>query len=446
MSSKIKRLSLYVTALCVGVLSGQVQGAGFALIEQSAAGAGNAFAGGAASAEDASTVYFNPAGMTNLKTNSQLQAGVHAVEPTLKFTNQGSTLADTYNGQPLTGDNTQDGGVPALVPIIFYVQGISPDLKFGMGINVPFGLKVKYDDNWVGRYHAVDSELSSVNINPGLAYKATDSLSLGFGLNLQTVDVTLSSAIDFGALILQPQQYDGFVTIKGDNQDNLSYGWNAGLLYQWADRTRVGLAYRSAIDHKIKGDADFTVPGAVSFITSSGAFTDSKVSADVTFPQTASLSAFHNYNDALAVMADITWTGWSDFKELRLKYDNPQQPDSVTTEDWKDTFRYSLGVKYRLYPQWLLRSGIAYDQSPVPNAQRRTARIPDNDRTWFSLGAGYQVGESLSLDFAYSHLWVKNTEIHNQLETSAPELNATLNGSYKSSVNIFGVQLVWNIR
>jgi long-chain fatty acid transport protein len=445
MPMRIKRLSLYVVVLWGGVLSAQVYGAGFALTDQSASSAGNAYAGGAARAEDASTVYFNPAGMTNLKAGAQLLAGGHVIEPTLKFTNDGSVLADTYSGQPLTGDGTQDGGVPALVPNFYYVQGITPDLTAGLGINVPFGLAVKYDDNWVGRYNAVDSELTAVNFNPSLAYKVMDNLSLGLGVSVQTVEVKLSSAIDFGALILQPQQHDGFVSIKGDNNDNLSYGWNAGLLYQ-LDRTRVGLAYRSAIDHKIKGDADFTVPGSVSSVTSTGLFTDSKVSTDVTFPQTLSLSAFHRYNDALAVMADITWTGWSDFNELRIKYDNPEQPDSVTTEDWKDTYRYSVGADYRLYPQWLLRTGIAYDQTPVPNAQRRTARIPDNNRLWWSLGLGYQVGESLSLDFAYSHLWVNNTEIHNQLETSVPALNATLNGSYEANVNIFSAQLVWNIQ
>lgn len=442
----IKRLSLSAIVWGGAVLSAQVHGAGFALTEQSASGAGEAFAGGAASADNASTVYFNPAGMTNLKTSDQLLAGGHAIEPTLKFTNQGSVQAD--GSTPLTGDSTQDGGVPALVPNIYYVRRISPDLSAGLGINVPFGLAVKYDDNWVGRYHAVDSELSTINVNPSVAYKATDNLSLGLGVSVQTLDVTLSSAIDFGAFLgqSQSQQHDGFVTIKGDNHDNLSYGWNTGLLYQWEDHTRVGLAYRSAIEHKIKGDADFTVPGVTSFLVDNGLFTDSKVSADVKFPQMVSLSAIHPYNDDLAVMADVTWTGWSAFKELRVKYDNPNQPDSVTTEDWKDTYRYSVGARYRLNHEIQLRSGLAYDQSPVPNAQRRTARIPDNDRTWFSLGVGYQAAKSLSLSFAYSHLWVKTTEIHNQLETSVPALNSTLNGSYESSVNIFSAQLVWNIQ
>ena len=137
------------------------------------------------------------------------------------------------------------------------------------------------------------SHQNNYNFNPSLAYKATENLSVGFGVSLQTVEVKLSSVVDFGALIAQPQQHDGFASIKGDNKDNLSYGWNAGLLYRLEDSTRIGLAYRSAIDHKIRGDADFTVPGSASSVTSSGLFIDSKVNADVKFPQTLSLSAFH---------------------------------------------------------------------------------------------------------------------------------------------------------
>ncbi|MGD8591519.1 MAG: outer membrane protein transport protein [Gammaproteobacteria bacterium] len=424
------------------VLSAQVQGAGFALIEQSASGMGNAFAGGAASAEDASTVFFNPAGMMNLKRIEVVLVG-HAIMPTMKFTNQGSELAETYNGQLLTGDESQDGGNNAFVPNLYYVHGINQNLKFGLGINVPFGLSVTYDDNWVGRYHAVDSELETVNINPSLAFKATENLSLGFGFNVQTAEVILSNVIDFGALIREPQQHDGFAYIKGDNSDSLSYGWNAGLLYQPSNSTRVGVAYRSEIEHKIKGDADFTVPGTVD-ITDSGLFIDSKVSADVTFPQTLSLSAYHRY-DALAVMADITWTGWSAFQELRIKYDNPAQPDSVTTEDWNDTFRYALGVNYRTAPQWLLRGGMAYDETPVPNSQRRTPRIPDNDRLWLSLGFGYQASKALGVDFGYSHLFINNTDINNEFEASASDLRSTLHGTYESSVDIFSLQLTWTI-
>jgi long-chain fatty acid transport protein len=368
----------------------------------------------------------------------------HGITPKFEFSNQGSTLADTYSGQLLTGQEPQNGAVNALVPNIYYVHGINSNIKFGLGINVPFGLAVKYDDNWMGRYHAVDTELETLNINPSLAFKTSDNLSLGFGVSVQTAKVTLSNVIDFGALIRQPQQHDGFVEINGDNNDDLSYGWNAGLLYELPSDTRFGLAYRSEIKHKLKGDADFTVPGTVSSITDSGLFTDSKVTADVTFPQTLSLSAYHSY-DALAVMADITWTGWSAFQELRIKYDNPAQPDSVTTEDWNDTFRYALGVNYRTAPQWLLRGGIAYDETPVPTAQRRTARIPDNDRFWLSLGAGFQASKTLSVDFGYIHLFMDDAEINNEFEANAPELRATLKGSYQSSVDVFSLQLNWNI-
>lgn len=426
------------------LLAAQVHGSGFALIENSGTGMGNAFAGGSANAEDASTVFFNPAGMMKIKSEQFVFVG-HAIMPKAKFSNSGSELADSYNGQLMTGDQSADGGQNALVPNIYYVRNIEPGLKFGLGINVPFGLSVKYDDDWIGRYHAVESELSTLNINPAIAYNASEKLSLGFGVSLISAEVILSSAVDFGALILQPQQQDGFVYIEGDNSGDLSYGWNAGLLYDVSGSTRIGIAYRSKIENTLTGTADFTVPGAMSSVTDTGLFTDSNLSSDVTFPDTLSLSTFHKYNESLEVMADITWTGWGSFRELRIKYDNPAQPDSVTTEEWKNTLRYAIGMNYRGYPKWVIRAGIAYDETPVPNSQRRTPRIPDNNRLWLSFGGGYQLNESMLMDFGYSHLSIRDVDIDNEFEASSPQLGSTLKGTYDSSVDILSLQLTWNL-
>ena len=270
------------------------------------------------------------------------------------------------------------------------------------------------------------------------------------------VDVTLTSMIDFGAACYAalnqatcdaqgniPQQTDGFADLTGDNFSDLAWGLNLGLMYDFTPGTRLGVAWRSETKIKATGDAKFTVPGTASFIQDAGLFVNTGISAEITLPQTFSVSLAHEMNK-WQLLADITWTGWSSFEELRIKYDNPDQPDSVTTEDWNDTFRYSIGADYTLNNKWTLRGGLAYDETPVPSAERRTARIPGNSRTWLSLGGTYNINQSFIVDVGYSHLFIDETPINNTFESSIDELNGTLNGTYDSSVDILSAQLRWN--
>ncbi len=452
MSHTSVRVWNVILGLTCGALASSVHAAGFALIENSASGQGNAYAGAAAVAEDASTIFFNPAGMTRLSSRQIVAAG-HVIYTKADFTNQGSTHA---LGGDLNGGNDDPGGT-AFVPNFYYVQPMQNGWSFGLGVNAPFGLATEYDDDWVGRYHAVISDLKTVNINPSIAWKATDALSLGAGISVQYVDVTLSSAVDFGAICYAflgpascdasgyfPQLSDGFADLTGDNGSDLSWGFNLGLLYELNPATRVGLAYRSEIDHHVDGKADFTVPAAGAFALANGLFVDTGVKADVTMPQSVSLSLYHDLDSKLALLADVTWTGWGTFEELRIRYDNPGQPDSVTTENWENTWRYSLGAIYKLNSAWLLRGGLAYDETPIPDAEHRTARIPGNDRTWISLGTSWMYSKALTFDVGYSHLFIPDTKTNNTLESSIPTLAATLKGNYEASVDILSAQVRWN--
>ena len=206
--------------------------------------------------------------------------------------------------------------------------------------------------------------------------------------------------------------------------------------------TIFGASFRSEIDLDLSGTADFTVPadalaaglGVVNFIGTG-------INAGITLPASLSLSVARKV-DKVTYLADITWTGWSSFDELRIIYDNAAQPDSVTTEDWDDTFRYSVGMDYQYADNMVLRTGLAYDETPIPSAERRTPRIPGNDRTWLSFGMSYIIDNQSSVDIGYSHLFIDDTEINNTLETSISALNATLTGTYEASVDIISVQ--WN--
>ncbi|UFS72517.1 outer membrane protein transport protein [Geomonas sp. RF6] len=429
-----------VTASWIAGGSSAAHGSGFALLEQSAKELGSAYAGGAAAAEDASTIYFNPAGLV-LIPGGQLVGAAHGIFPVAHFRNDNSRHV---TGAPLTGDN-DDGGQMVPVAALFYSRQVSDRLHLGIGLYSPFGLSTNYDPSWVGRYHAVKSELVTLNINPAIAYRVNDHLSLGAGVDVQYAKAKLSSAIDFGTIFgaaglpgYTPQGNDGMVTMKGDSW---GVGFNLGMLYQFTPGTRVGITYRSRIDHTLKGSADFSGTPSVN---PSGRFVASGVKADVTLPDSASFSVWHNITKDFAVTTDFTWTDWSTFDELRIRFDNPSERDAVTTTSWHNTWRYSLGLIYAPGP-WTVRAGTAYDQTPVPSAQYRTPRIPDNDRFWASFGFGYKFGDDLAVDVGYTHIFVNDPRISKPLDEEN-RLRGALNGSYTARVDLVGLQLAWNFR
>lgn len=451
-----------VLAITLGssLLSSQASAAGFALIENSASGMGNAYAGGSAIAEDASTVWFNPAGMTRLS-GSQIVVAGHIISPTADFSNNGSSINPAVGGGPLSGAD-DDGGVTAFVPNFYYVTELGGDAWFGVGVSVPFGLSTEYDDDWVGRYGATKSEVQTININPSFAFKHSDKLSVGLGLSFQYIDATLESRIDsamtcFGlvsqatdpataqtqcftnaGLVPGEETQDSSQSLKGDDWN---WGWNIGLLYELDDKSRLGVAYRSSIDANLDGDVNFTVnPTLRAVINSFGppydAFmTDTGVSAGIELPSSLSVSYYRDVNDTFAVMADVTWTDWSNFDSLVVKFDNLVQPASVTPENWEDSFRFAIGANYKLDDSKVLRFGVAHDQTPIQSPEERTPRIPGDDRTWVSLGFGYQLDANTSVDVGYSHLFVGNTKINN---TDA--FGHTLTGEYDADVDILSVQ------
>jgi len=418
---------------------------GFALIEQSVSGLGNAFAGGAASAEDATTVFYNPAGMSRIQDTEAL-AAFHVIVPSAKFTNQNSTHATTL---PLTGNDGGDGADAAIVPNLYIVKPISDKATFGLGINSPFGLVTEYNETWVGRYHALKSDLMSININPSMSWKITDKLSIGAGLSAMYIDANLSQMVDFGLIAYSfssgalgvPQAQDG----KADlNADDWAYGYNIGALYEFDQNTRVGFAYRSKVHAKLEGSADFTIPTSVSTLPAgvgagiSAAFADTGVTGKITLPATASLSIYSKVTDNLALMADVTWTEWSSFQELVFDFANPLATDSVTPEKWDDTWRYSAGVSYDYNDSLVLRGGLAFDETPMKD-NYRTPRIPGNDRFWISGGAGYKYSDNLTVDFAYAHLFVKDATIN--LVSAENTAKGYLTGSFENSVDIASIQL-----
>lgn len=457
----ISAASLYATG---------IHAAAFGVAEQSALGLGNAFAGGAASAEDASTVWYNPAGMTRISGN-QLVIGGHLIAPSFSFKDKGST---TGLNAAINADGTEDGGRFAVVPNLYYVHSLSDDLKLGIGINAPFGLATKYGDDWVGKYQAIESEIVTINVNPAIAWKASPELSLGFGINIQYIEATINNKIDFtticAASTLNPaptstcsgapgsSTNDGFSHLEADD---ISFGFNFGALYDLSQKTRIGFAYRSEIKHDLKGDADFTVPGSVlgdgGTITSGSlagtplaglplgtalglVFSNTDIDVQPDLPASASISIHHQMNSNFAIMGDITWVGWSSIPNLTIMFDNLAKSDSIEDLQLKDNIRLSIGTTYSTDGPWTFRTGIAFDEGTAKNAAVRSARFPDNDRYWLAFGASYQLTKSLSIDTAYAHIFVPDTKI-NRVGSTAD----TLTGDYESSADILSAQLRWNL-
>jgi len=272
-----------------------------------------------------------------------------------------------------------------------------------------------------------------------IAYKAAPNLSVGVGLNVQYIEATLTQAVN-QILACQVAGGGGACAALSDAHaqiegDDWSYGYNFGLLYEVNQGTRVGFAYRSKIKQELEGDASFA--GASALFTGNGVFVPTSVTADVTLPESASLSIYHDVNSQWAILADATWTHWNRFQELRIDFAS-NQPDSVTVENWDNSMRYSLGLNYRHNSTWLLRAGVAFDEEPIPSDQFRTPRIPGNDRTWLAFGANYALSPSMSIDVGYAHLFLDDTRINHTSSTAG-----NITGKYDSSVDILSAQMNW---
>lgn len=420
--------------------------AGFSLLEQSAEGVGVGFAGATAGYGDGSEIYYNPAAMGGGQFKSTtLTLSSHIIAPKAQFSNQGSTINPKLGGSPLVGDNGPDGGETAILPNIYMVYPINEKFTFGLGLNSPWGLATEYDRSWVGRYHAVRSELTTININPALSYNVDDNFSIGAGLQAMYVDAKLSNMIDFGTvgvaalgfptaakLGLLPQKADGFGEVTGDDW---AMGFSLGAAYRYCENNRIGLSFRSRSDVKISGDAKFEVPSAALPLTAGGFFKTTGVKADITLPETVSLGGIHWVSDNLGLLGEVQWMNWSTFDELRIKYANGQ-PDTAVDESWNDTWRFSAGAMYKLDESWMLKGGYTHDQTPVPDKFHRTARIPDNDRDWLALGVGYEINPSWSLDASYAHLFMGKSST-----SVASSTGDVLNGDWKTSVDMFSAQL-----
>jgi long-chain fatty acid transport protein len=388
---------------------GQASASGFQLQEQSASGLGVAYSGMAAAVQDASTAFWNPAGMTYLS-GKNVAGAIHYIAPNTKFNNSGSTFG-------ALGDGGQ-AGESAFVPALYATWQLDPRWTVGLVVNAPFGLATKWDTPWAGQFHGIKSEVETLNINPTVAYKVNDMFSLGGGVSYQRVKATLTSAVNAAG-------NEGIV-----QGEDWAWGWNLGAMIDFRQGTRIGLTYRSSVKYTL--DGDFTTPPAL-------AAAQSDVQAEIKLPETFSIGLSHQFNQKLRVLADYTYTGWDSIQTLDIvRTSGPLTGRNVSSTplNFKNTWRMGVGAEYQLNQPWLLRAGLAFDKAPVQD-DFRTPRLPDEDRTWLSIGARYTHSAALSFDFGYTYIWVDDAA--SQL-AGGPGAPGSLFGSYKTSIQILAAQ------
>lgn len=430
-SRHMPRLVMATLALAVSAILATpdtAQASGFQLKENSAKGLGRSFAGSAAAPGDVSSVVNNPAAMSTLD-GVYFKADLTLINFSTKFTGSGNDVT----GAQLTGGNGGEGGLTQPVPAMYLAMPVGEASHVGVAVTVPYGFTTEYSKDWKGRYKAVKSHLQALDFIVSYSYAFNNHFSLGGSLIAQQTKADLTSMVDYGTLLGEPQTHDGLARITGDATD---YGWQLGALWKLSDRDSIGINYRAKIDHTLKGNATFrNVPPQLASLVETGNFQNTRGSADFTTPYTAVLSYWHQ-GDRIGFGADVSRTGWSSFEELRVKYGSGQN-DTVEPENWRDTTYLSLGGDYRLNNVWTVRAGIAYDETPTRDSTR-TPRVPDGARRWLSFGLDYSPSRDFELNVGFAHLWVDDAPIENFGATGGPT-GSTLFGKNSNSANLLGV-------
>lgn len=425
-------VGLMCAAAASVVAIAQAEAGGFQLKELSADSLATSLAGQSAKASDASTVFSNPAGMTRLQ-GHHLSATTSGVMPYASFSG-----GATRNGAPIAGSIGGDAIGDGLVGGGYGVYSFSNDLKFGVAVVSPFGLRSKYASDFVGRYQALDSSLMNFQVQPTIAYRINSALSVGLGIDISYTTAKLGTAIDLPALTGGLIRSDAYGQLSGDSTN---VGFNVGVLYEFSPTTRIGLDYRSRISTNLKGDANFVSPVPLAALPAAlrAALTNTSGSAKLTLPDVASLGFYHEVTPDFALMAEVQWTNWSLFKELRIKYGDGR-PDSVTAENWRDGWFFSVGGNYKFTQQFAGQLGIGYEIAPVTDTVR-TARIPDADRLWTSAGISYEFTPNSKINLSYAHLFGVGSNNISHVTPATPSLPITYRttGSYNADADIISL-------
>ncbi len=405
-------ISFVQTAAVILALSTTCFAAGFRLPDQDSAAMGmaGAFVG---QADNPSAAWYNPAGITGLD-GSALSAGVMAIYPVLKHEN--------------TNGTTDVSEREVFLPVqLFATNKLNDRVSLGLGLTSPFGLSTNWPATSATSGIATFSMIKTIDLNPNVAYRMSDALSIAVGVDYMQLQATMEKVI--GPSMLFRLQGDG-----------TGLGANAGIKYKANEQLNLGLSYRSAITIKVDGNANVV---GLPFTFTNPAQTE------ITLPALLQAGASYKASDKLTVNTDLEYTWWSTYDRLVIQSNSilalsgGLTNTSIEEKDWKNTWTIRIGGQYKLSDQWKLRAGYVYDQSPVPS-NRFDTRVPDADRRGLTIGTGYTSG-NITIDTAYMYLHFNNRTITNSIagQTGGSAPITSLNGTYKGTAQILGVTVAY---
>ncbi|MDQ2993581.1 MAG: outer membrane protein transport protein [Pseudomonadota bacterium] len=431
----------YFTITILASASFNCFAAGFQISEQSASSLGNAFAGTSAVIEDASIVFFNPAGTTFLNSGQfSLSGTVINVNSDVEFTS--STFTNPLLGtRTISGNDREDAGGWFAVPAMYIALPFTAccnRFAVGLGITAPWGLISDYTTSAKDRYLATYSRLSVINIGPTLAWQPTSNFSLGAGFDAQYLDTVLRQQVVAINPVTGAQLQDSSLE---NNANDWAYGWNAGAIFHIPQSgTTIGAAYRSRVTHSPEGDASLVVP--VLQTTFAG-----RVESDVSMPEIATLSLVQEIC-CLTLIGSVSWTHWDVIQDIGLQYGGaiaqpapgfPGIPGATLAVNYENSWRYAVAVNYKADPSLKFRAGVMWDQTPVQTVDTEIFRLPDNDRLWVAVGANFRVNNMFNIDAGYSHLFIDNFQM-NQSAILGGTTTFNTRANVVASSNIFAMQ------
>lgn len=435
MTKQYNMLSRGVKAALFTLISGigaqQAMAAGFALNDHSATASGNALAGAAASKSDISFSFWNPALLSNAKKMELYVSGAILVPKMDVTVNSASDAA----GNTLTGNAPSDVVNTSFIPSVYFAYPVSEKTTIGAAFNAPFGLSGKYGKEWAGRYHSAETAVQDLSISLSIAQKINEMASVGASVQVHSGSVLLAANLsDFAGG--NSAAGDGYGELEADD---ISYAFSVGAALEPIKGTRFGIGYRSEVEYTFEGDSDYS---NVSPILAGLGVDEAYLFDEITFPSVLTISAEQDIGNRVTIGATAMKTGWGVLDEMRIAFapgpDGIKQPDSVLTFDFGDEWYYSTGITYLASEQLTLRTGFAIDNSPAKEAYR-SARTPDGDRKWFSLGASYKLASAGEITVAYTHVSIDDVSVTRTGQLEEDASRGSLDADYETSADVLSL-------
>lgn len=419
------RKVLLASAIAAASQAGVVNAAGFTVNENSASSMGTAFAGRASNAEDASIAASNPAGIAELD-RAQVTLGSAVIMEGGNFEGEFTGAG----GQSIAKTQSEDFLKTTPVPFGHYVQPINDKLTFGLSGYAPFGLNLDYGDEFAGKYFGDKTKIEVINLQSSFAYELRDDLSIGFGaiVSKASGELTQSSHVP-----LSPSE--GTAEVKGDDT---ALTWNVGLIWQATDATTLGMSYHAATDYKMEGTNTVNMSGIIGGVVNG----EHDAKLDITMPERVMFSGTHQINDRWSVMADATWTRWSQLDSVSVESSQGDETSSYVPMNWNNVWALSLGTSYKVSNDWTLKAGYMFDQSPTTD-ENRTVRAPDGDRNWFTAGAKWDATEDLTFDFSAAYVMLKDGKIDEEKHNVVDGEDGGVDPSYGELTGEYTDQSTW---